>query len=209
MKTPIIWKKLLLDKRKIVLSKDIHAMARQLNKNEKGSVDYLQRHGYIVRILRGFYYVKTPEERQLNKLDNSIHEIIAMVLKEKGVNKWYFGLETALKFNNMTHEYFSVNYVITNSYETTKTIKILDTKFRFLKWNDKHFTFGITKEGQLRYSDKEKTVLDIAYRTYRNKTKDPYILNLIREYSSQLDNEKLMDYLTNYSVRFQKLGEQL
>ncbi len=209
MKTPIIWKKLLLEKRKIVLSKGIHELAKKLNKNERWSVDYLQRHGYIVRILRGFYYVKTPEERQLNKLDHSIYEIVAMALKEKGVRNWYFGLETALKLNNMTHEYYSVNYVITNSYETTKIIKILDTKFKFLRWNGKHFKFGIEKKGILRYSDKEKTVLDIAYQTYRNKTKDPYILNLIREHSPLLDNDRLMEYFKHYSMRFQQLGELL
>ncbi len=72
--------------------------------------------------------------------------MISKALKIKGVKHWYFGLETALKINNMTHEYFTMNFVITDSYRTTKIINILDTKFQFLKWSQKHFTFGIEQK---------------------------------------------------------------
>jgi predicted transcriptional regulator of viral defense system len=207
MKTPLIWHKLILEKKKIVVSRDIHELAKKLEKNERSSLDYLQRHGYIIRVLRGYYYVRTPEEREMNKLDRSIYELIAMALKEKGVKDWYYGLETALKMNNMTHEYFSIDYVITDTFETTKVISIMDKKFKFLKWNKKHFQFGIEKKDLIRYSDKEKTVFDIAYRTYRNKNKGPYALDVVREYFSLLDESKLGDYMKNYPIRFQRFGE--
>ena len=80
-------------------------------------------------------------------------------------------------------------------------------KFKFLKWNEKHFQFGIEKNGLLRYSDKEKTVLDIAYRTYRNKSQDPYAINLVQEHSPQLDINKLTEYFKHYPMRFQTFGE--
>lgn len=207
MTTPIIWKKLIIEKQKITTSGRIKELAAKLDKDGVRSLRYLQEHGYIVRILRGYYYVKSPEERQLGKLDYSLFEIVAMALREKGVNDWYFGLETGLKLNNMTHEYYSINYVITSSYETTKVISILDTKFKFLKWNKKHFKFGIEKKGVLRYSDKEKTVLDMVYRTYRNKIKEHQIFNLVREHSPLLDNDKLKKYYTHYPMRFQQFGE--
>jgi predicted transcriptional regulator of viral defense system len=209
MKIPIIWKKLLLEKRRIVLSREIRDLAKKINKNERWSVDYLQRHGYIVRVFRGIYYIKSADERQMGTLDFSIYEIVAMALKEKGVKDWYFGLETALKLNNMTHEYYAVNYVITNTYKTTKIINILDTKIKFLKWNDKHFKFGIIKKGKLRYSDKEKTILDIAYRVYRKKSKHLYVYNIVGEYRNLIDNRKLMEYFEHYPIRFQRfLGDK-
>ena len=204
MKIPIIWKKLLLEKRKIVLSREIRELAKKLNKNERWSVDYLQRHGYILRVFRGIYYIKSADERQMGTLDFSIYEIVAMALKEKGVKDWYFGLETALKLNNMTHEYFSVNFVITDSYRTSKIINILDTKFQFLKWIKRHFEFGIVKKNGLRYSDKEKTVLDIAYKRYRRGKEMTYVINIIQEYMDILDEQTLMKYLERYPQRFRK-----
>ena len=42
-------------------------------------------------------------------------EIIKNGLIIKGVKKWYFGLETALKLNNMTNEYFTIDYVVNDS----------------------------------------------------------------------------------------------
>ncbi|MCK5024378.1 MAG: hypothetical protein KAR56_02050 [Thermoplasmata archaeon] len=207
MPAPIIWKKLILEKQKVTTSGRVKQLALDLDKNADRTLRYLQEHGYIIRVLRGYYYVRTPEEREMKTLDHSIYEIIAMALKEKGVKDWYYGLETALKMNNMTHEYFSIDYVVTNTYETTKVISIMDKKFKFLKWNKKHFQFGVEKKDLIRYSDKEKTVLDIAYSTYRNKTKGPYTLSIVREHSPLLDDSKISEYMKHYPIRFQRFGE--
>ncbi|MCK5310160.1 MAG: hypothetical protein KAJ64_05885 [Thermoplasmata archaeon] len=207
MSATIIWKKLILEKNKVTTSQRINQLALNLGKNEERTLRYLQEHGYIIRVLRGYYYVKNPEEREMKKLEHSIYEIIAMALKVKGVKDWYYGLETALKMNNMTHEYFSIDYVVTNTYETTKVITIMDKKFKFLKWNKKHFQFGIKKKELIRYSDKEKTVLDMAYRTYRNKNKSPYVLSIVREQSPLLDENKINEYMKHYTIRFQRFGE--
>jgi len=119
MKTSLIWKRLLIVGKKIVGSSEIKSLARELGKNEERSLYYLQEEGYIVRIFRGIFYVKTMEERELGTFNNTIYEIVALALKEKGVENWYFGLENGLKINNMTHEYFTIDYVITDSYRTT------------------------------------------------------------------------------------------
>lgn len=164
----------------------------------------MQEHGYIVRILRGIYYVRSPEERERNYFQWSIHEMVAEALMKKGVTDWYFGLETAMKLNGLTHEYYTVDYVITDSYWANKPIGILDTRYHFLKRSSNYFKFGIIKKKRIRYSDKEKTVLDIAYKVYRNGKGASFALAIITEYEIRLDMKKLMRYLKHYPKRFQK-----
>ena len=114
----------MIDGHKIASSEDIRKLARSIKRSEERSLSYLQEEGYITRIFRGIFYVKSPDEREKGYFRKSIYEIVAMGLEFKGVEKWYFGLETALKLNNLAHEYFDINYVITDSYRTTKIIKI-------------------------------------------------------------------------------------
>jgi predicted transcriptional regulator of viral defense system len=204
MKTPLIWKKLIINERRIITSEEIRKLALDLNKKDWESLDYLQKHGYIYRIFRGIFYVKSPDERERGFFQHSVYEMISKALKEKGVKQWYLGLETALKINNMTHEYFTVNFVITNSYRTTKIINILDTKFQFLKWSQKHFTFGILHKNGLKYSDKEKTILDLIYKRYRKDHITKYTISPLHEYGDLLDKIKLKNYLVNYPDRFRK-----
>src|SRR3989344_5582045 len=61
--------------------------------------------GYIIAIFRGIYYLKSYEEKKLNSLKYSAYELLSLGLEKKGV-KWYFGLNTALKFLGLTHEVF-------------------------------------------------------------------------------------------------------
>ena len=64
MKTPTIWKKLIINQQKIITTPEIQKLGKQINKDEWRSIDYLQRHGYIYRILRGIFYIRDPEERE-------------------------------------------------------------------------------------------------------------------------------------------------
>ena len=205
MKTSMIWKKLVIDGRKIATSAEIHELARRLEKEDVRSLRYLQEHGYVSRILRGTYYVRSADERERDFFQHSVYEIVSKALKVKGVKHWYFGLETALKLNGMTHEYFTVNYVITDSYRTTKVINILDTKFQFLKWSRSHFDFGIVRKDGLMYSDREKTVLDLAYRRYRRGKGTAHAAGLIQEYMGILDERKFENHLDRYPQRFQEV----
>lgn len=166
MKTTLIWKKLIIDGKDIVRNRDLETMCQELGKEYEYCRKYLLEQGYLHRVFRGVYYVKNPDEMERKYFKDSIYQIVAKGLQVKGVKNWYFGLETGLKLNNMTHEYFTINYVITDSYRTTKVIKIIDTQFFFLKWSPKIFKFGIIEKNGLKYSDREKTVLDLIYRSY-------------------------------------------
>lgn len=210
MKTPTIWKKLIINQQKIITTPEIQKLGKQINKDEWRSIDYLQRHGYIYRILRGIFYIRDPEERERDFFKASVYEMVAMALKVKGIKNWYFGLETALKFNEMTHEYFTINYVITDSFRTTKVINILDFKFQFIKWSKKRFKFGLKKVNGLRFTDKEKTALDMAYKNYIKNRNKANILSPIKEYILTIDKQKLSDYLKHYPKTFRKtVGGQL
>ncbi len=204
MKTSIIWKKLLVEGRKMVTSGEIQSLANEIGRGEERSLYYLQEEGYIVRILRGIFYVKTIEEREKGIIGTSIYDLIALALKEKGVKNWYFGLETALKLNIMTYEYFMIDYVISNSYRTTKIIKIMENGFKFIKRGSRHFETGIIKEKMIRYSDPEKTVLDLSYRVYLSTKKENMYLSPIIEYKDTLDFEIVEDYLDTYPPGFRK-----
>jgi predicted transcriptional regulator of viral defense system len=209
MRASLIWEKLRIEKKKIVTSKEIRELAKEVSKDEDQLIDYLRRNGYLERILRGLFYVKSLEERERHTYEHSIYERVAMALKEKGVKNWYYGLETALKLNTMTHEYFNIDYVITDSFRTTKVISIAGQSFHFIKRGGKHFKDGITKERGIRYSIPEKTVLDIAYRSYLKTKKEALYIGTIREYRDRLDRKKARKHLVPYPKKFRESVEVL
>ncbi len=206
MSIPAIWRKLIVEERRIVTSGEIRELAARAGKNGDRSLRYLIEHGYIARILRGIFYVRSADERERGYTERSIFELVAKALEMRGVKRWYFGLETALKLNEMTHEYFAVDSVVTDSFRTTKVIGILGSKIQFHRWSASHFGFGSIRRGSLTYSDPEKTVLDMAYRAHRQRRDSPS--NIIEEHIDRLDNSKLRKYLAHYSMRFREaLGE--
>ena len=205
-----IWKRLLIEGYKVVTSEDVMRIASKFGKDERRSLSYLQEHGYIFRILRGIFYVKSPEEVEGNFFKYSIFEMISEALRIKGVKNWYFGLETALKMNLMTHEFYTVDSAITDSFRTTKAIGILDSKFVFRKWamTDPPAEWKmkrITDHGCALYiSDKERTVLDLAYRNYIDKEDLKQVLAPLIEFEEQLDRKKIVEYLSSYPPKFRE-----
>jgi len=205
MKTPAIWKKLLFDGKKVATSKELMDLADRLGKGRERSLSYLREHGYIVRIGRGIYYVRSADERERGFHEWSVYEMVAAAMSARRIERWYFGLETALKLNAMTHEYFTIDSVITDSAWTSKPVCVLDSKFHFFKWSAIHFGFGIVRKGRLAYSDPEKTVLDLAYRAHRSGKGEPRAI--IDEHVSKLDRDKLSNYLKRYPQRFRNALE--
>ena len=208
MKASLVWERFIVDDRRMVTSGDIRELSEEMSRDPDQVIDYLQQNGYIVRILRGIFYVKSIEERERKVYERSLYEIVAMALEKKGVRRWYYGLETALKLNLMTHEYFMVDYVLTDSYRTTKTIRIMDSAFRFIKRGDRHFGRGIVRKGMIRFSDPERTVLDLAYREYLNRKEAPVYLSSIEEYGDAVDKGRMRDLVEDYPPGFRKCVEE-
>jgi hypothetical protein len=201
----LIWRKLLVDGEKIVTSEKIRQASRNLGKDYTRSLRYLQEHNYLMRIFRGIFYVNSSKERDAGAPDRPIFRIVAEALALKSVKHWYMGLETALRINGLTHEYFNVNYIITDSYRTTKVIRIADARFHFLKWSRKHFESGIRREFDLKFSDREKTILDLVYKRYLDNRDERYAISPLMEYEKLLDRDKVRLYLAGYPLRIQEI----
>lgn len=157
--------------------------------------------------------MRSPEEIERNYFKYSIYEMISEALKLKGVKHWYFGLETALKMNQMTHEYFTVDYVITDSFRTTKIIEVLGSRYLFLEWSKKNASIDwrvkrITDHGcSIFYSNKEKTVLDISYKNYLDDKDSKLVIAPLIEFRDQLDQARLMLYLSLYPPKYRGMVE--
>lgn len=181
----------------IVTSKELRDLCNTLNIKYESAIRHLVPRGHLVRIFKGIYYVTSSDE-DLNRLQKYNHlELASKGLKVKGVSKWYFGLYTALKYNNMTHEFFATDYVVNDKIQRAKPMKIAGNKFRFVKVKSQLFNFGIVGE-DMRYSDPEKTVLDFIYLWRYNGIPDQRIMLSVKEWAIHVNIEKLDDYRSYY-----------
>ena len=151
---------------KILTRKDFDSLATKYKFDKDTLRRVMLNKGYLITIFRGVYYLKDYEEKKLNSLKYSPYELLALGLEKRGI-KWYFGLNTALKFLGLTHEVFPVNIVINDKFNRTKPMKIAGSSFFFVKLKPSLF-FDMKKEStgnniSLYYSSIEKTLLDMIY----------------------------------------------
>ncbi len=193
MTLKLIVEKLARDNKKFILSNEIKDYCRKLSLGYLPTIKYLLRNKYLARLFRGIFYVYSIEERKLGKSEINSFEILKEALKIKGVKDWYFGLETGLKFNNITHEYFTIDYVINNKIFRARPIIIMGRKVKFYKLSPKMFSFGIIKKN-INYSDSEKTLLDLLYLKHYSREE-------FEEITEELSKTKLLKYAKNYNKR--------
>jgi len=153
-------------KGKILTRKDFDSLANKYDFDKDTLRKVMLNKGYLVTIFKGVYYLKSYEEKKFNSLKYSPYELLALGLEKKGI-KWYFGLNTALKFLGLTHEVFPVNIVINDKFNRTKPMNIAGSSFFFIKLKPSLF-FDIKKEKTgnnafLYFSGLEKTLLDLIY----------------------------------------------
>jgi len=189
----LILKRMWLENRRFVDSDSLRAMCRELEANYESALRYLLVRKYLVRVFRGIFYVKSPEEVKLETVEMSHLEMVAKGLKLKGVENWYFGLHTALRLNNLTHEYFTVGSVINDTIFRANEMKIAGHGFRFVKIKPS-LIFGVKEKGGIRYSDAEKTILDFLYLgRYRGRP-----LLDVSELMEKVSKRKLREYAKRY-----------
>lgn len=208
MTLKLIAKKLGMEKKKFITRNEIRGFCKELNMDYYTTIRYLLTNNYLIRILRGIFYVNSIEERKMKKTSISHLEAIKEALKIKEVKNWYFGLETALKLNNVTHEYYHITYVLSDSISRTNLIKILNHNVKFIKLNKNLFGFGIIKN-DLNHSDTEKTVLDIIYLHRYSSISDEEIKNEILDIIKHCSKSKLKEYSKHYPKTVQKIIEGL
>jgi hypothetical protein len=173
------------------------------------TIRYLLKRKHFVRIFKGIYYIKSLEELKLGKTKYNHLELVAKGLEIKGVKNWYFGLHTALKRNNMTHEYFTIDEVINDSLFRANPVNIDGYKFRFIKLSSHLLEFGIKSEGLLRYSDPEKTILDFVYLSRQKGKPSNRIVMDVADWTKNISENKLKKYAIKYPKTVAKTVEMM
>ncbi|MGH9991736.1 MAG: type IV toxin-antitoxin system AbiEi family antitoxin domain-containing protein [Nitrososphaera sp.] len=199
MRMSILVEKLWIENKEFVTSEELKEYCKSMKMDYILVIRYLvSRKPYLVRIFRGIFYVKSLEEFKLGKSKYNHLELVAKGLELKGVKNWYFGLHTALKLNNMTHEHFTVDEVISDSLFRAKPINIAGHKFRFVKLSPSLLNFGIKREGLLRYSDPEKTILDFIYLSRQEGVPNDRILVNMSSWAEGLMKERISQHAKKY-----------
>lgn len=208
IKSNLLLKKLAIDRKEFITSNELKRYCKNMGLRYEITIRHLVSRGYLIRIFKGIFYIKSPEEVKLNKPKYSYLELVAKGLELKGVENWYFGLYTALKLNNMTHESFAIDYVVNDKLLRTNPINIAGYKFRFIKLTPRLTRFGII-ENKLRYSDREKTILDFIYiRRYNGVPKEKIALD-VSEWVKDVSREKTREYSVNYPKTVQKIADMV
>lgn len=199
----IIIREVSLKGKKIITAAELKSVCDRYGFDFRKTKVSLLNKGYLVTIFRGIYYLKDYNEKKTGVIKYSANELLSLGLVEKGVKNWYFGLNTALKMLNLTHELFPVNYVLNDRFNRTRPLEILGAKFLFRKIKTPLFSSGIKETTTLsriliRYSDAEKTLLDMAYLYRLSGKTESAIMSLIKEYRSAISKNKLLSYSKNY-----------
>jgi hypothetical protein len=202
-------KKLRLEKKEIVTSAELKGYCKQLKLDYESTIDHFLTCGHFIRIFRGIFYVKSLDEMKLGRTKYSHLELVAKGLELKGVKNWYFGIYTALKLNNMTHEYFAIDYVVNDKILRVNPMKIAGHKLRFLKLKSPLFTFGIASKDSIAYSDPEKTILDFIYMWRYNGIPKGRIIADVGDWSNNLSASKFMEYAKSYPKTVQEIAHEI
>ncbi|MFX1418718.1 MAG: hypothetical protein ACFE9N_07345 [Promethearchaeota archaeon] len=186
------------DNREFVTSEELREYCREQYFNHKVISDYLISRGFILNILDDIYYVKSDEEINKNKLNYSLLELVGKGLKLKRVKNWYYGLYTALNLIDVDHDHEDdFFYIINDQILNNSPIKILGKNFRFLRFKNALFNFGILNN-KVKYSDLEKTILDLIYLWEINHMNENRILIEISKLMNGISEKKILDYSQHY-----------
>jgi len=182
---------------------EIKEACKRFDSDPDSTTNFMISYGYLVRILRGLYYVKTVEEFELKK-SPGVYKILFLGLNKLKV-KWYFGLYTGLRLNGLTHEFFDTIFVLNDRIYRPKAIKIAGEKVKFVKLTGKLVEFGIVNEDYKRFSDVEKTLLDLIYISRYRSVPEGRITSMIEEHKEEVRTAKVLDYLRFYPKAVEKV----
>ena len=199
MRTDVLLRKLRMEHKEFVTSRDLRAYCKSLKLDYDIAIRHFVPRGYLVRIFRGIFYVKSFEELELARPKYTHLELVAKGLGLKNVKRWYFGLHTALKLNNMTHETFTVEDVINDKLFRANPFTIAGYKFKFSRLSPSLLGFGVKNaENGVRYSDTEKTILDFIYVWRYNGIPEEKIAADVGDWTKGASRKKIRAYAKKY-----------
>ena len=91
MKTHLILRKLYREEKEFVKSETIKGYCDLVNIDYDTAMRHLIPRGYLVRIFKGIFYIKSPEEKELGRMRYNPLKLVSKGLELKGVENWYFG----------------------------------------------------------------------------------------------------------------------
>ncbi|WP_460129487.1 type IV toxin-antitoxin system AbiEi family antitoxin domain-containing protein [Thermococcus prieurii] len=190
---------------RVITKEELREVCERFGENFEYIVNYYISRGYLVRILRGVYYVKTLEEYKFGRTPDPM-TLIAKAMNKLDL-KWYFGLYTSLRLNGATYEYYSRIFLITPVITRPKPITVLGEEVQFVKLKESLLGFGVVKRRKIQYSDLEKTLLDFIYLKRYNKRLNADAV--VQEYLAKAKKEKLMEYSKAYPKSVQREVEAI
>lgn len=174
----------------------IEEACRRFGVNPIHTINFMISYGYLIRVLRGLYYVKTLEEFKLKKVVN-IYKAVSLGMDELKV-RWYFGLYTALRLNGVTHEFSDIIFVLNEEIFRPKEVNIGGEEVRFIKLKPGLFGFGTVNRDRIKFSDVEKTILDFIYLSRYRSIPEERIASMMEEYAEKARPERVRAYLRFY-----------
>jgi len=182
----------------------LEGVCRKFEADPRYTLNYMSFYGYLVRVVNGVYYVKTLDEFS-SKRAVDVHRIISLGLDALGV-EWYFGLNTALQMNGATHEYSDTVFVVSDKVYRNEEVKVAKSRVRFIKISHRLLGFGVAVSDGLRFSDLEKTLLDMIYLSKYRSMPEGRIAAMVEEYSGGVDRGKVEEYLDAYPLNVGKVA---
>ncbi len=191
---------------KVATKEEISSICKKFGNDMDKTINYMISYGYLVRILRGTYYVKTLEEFKFNKSADTL-QLISLGIEKRKID-WYFGLYTALKLNGTTHEFFPTIFVLNNTIYRPKNININGEDVKFIKMKRKLFGFGVINRNGIKFSDLEKTVLDMVYLSKYRSVPEERIQGILGDYKNKV-KRRIVKYLKFYPKSVAKVIENV
>jgi len=209
-----IIEKLWQDGAEFVSLDNLRKDSKDLYYNYNNMIEYIVSKGFLFNILNDTYYVKSQDE--FNSVNNknlkySSLELISKALKFLDVENWYFGLYTALKFHDIPVDNPNVDYLMFNNVITSKKkITVSGQECKFIRLESKFFKFGIEKKGnELKYSDLEKTILDLMYLWHTSNMPNHKIKSGILKYFKVGSIDTIKKYCSHYPEKIQLLVDEI
>lgn len=194
------------DGQEFATTEDIKNYSNKLYYNVNNVISYLVSRGQLLKIFKGVYYIKSMEEIQKNKIKYSLLELVAKGLDLKGIRNWYYGLYTAFKLNGIeVNREKQIFYVISDRLFKRKPIEIAGYDFKFIKFKFSLFNFGVIEEMGVKYSDYEKTVLDLVYLWKYSGVHSQKIIVDLGKFIKKVEEERALQYANYYPKTTKKI----
>jgi hypothetical protein len=193
-------------KERVTRAASIRELARRAQLDPDHTIRALRRENRIEPLFKGYYLVKRPEEVLLHEEPSPL-ELFALGAQAKGIGTWYFALETALRLNGLSHEYSRIEHVVSDALQRATGVPIGGRRFIIHKWRPARVGFGLRRRGTYRFSDPEKTVLDLAYvdATAMKRGRSPSLA--WKECLDKVDPDRIASYLEHYPGSVRELVE--